>query len=222
MRPGVALTQRVAVDTATGERRDAIDQRWYALLDRAEFSPILIPNHAASAEAVWRRARPEALLLTGGNSLSSHGGDAPERDAVERSLVDLARRSGTPVLGVCRGMQLLIDVAGGALVPVENHVRVEHPVRFIGSFFATDSPQHAHWSSLTSTAGDSKNSYHSLGCLGACGALEPVAVADDGVIEAVRHPVEPIWGIMWHPERVDPFSEADLFLLQAIFKEHAQ
>jgi anthranilate/para-aminobenzoate synthase component II len=43
------------------------------------------------------------------------------------------------------------------------------------------------------------------------------AVADDGVVKAIRHSTQPIVGIMWHPERFAPLSSADVALFRQLF-----
>jgi N5-(cytidine 5'-diphosphoramidyl)-L-glutamine hydrolase len=61
------------------------------------------------------------------------------------------------------------------------------------------------------------NSYHRLGALDSRPPLETWAVADDGVVKAVRHSTQRITGIMWHPERMAPFSPSDVALFRRIF-----
>ena len=48
----VGITQRVAVDPATTERRDALDQRWWAFLTVCGLVPLPLPNHPATAMGV--------------------------------------------------------------------------------------------------------------------------------------------------------------------------
>ena len=68
------------------------------------------------------------LLLTGGGDIDpqEYGrGDArevvsevrPARDRLERALIDVALRSGIPLLGICRGMQMANVALGGTLIP---------------------------------------------------------------------------------------------------------
>ena len=46
----------------------------------------------------------------------------------------------------------------------------------------------------------------------------PWAIADDGVVKAVQHADRSTTGIMWHPERMDPFAPADIALFQRVFR----
>ena len=54
------------------------------------------------------------MVLTGGNDLAALGGDAPERDATENALLDAAESRRLPVIGVCRGMQVIQAALCGA------------------------------------------------------------------------------------------------------------
>ena len=94
----VALTQRVSVVPAYGERRDCLDQAWTKFLAACGLLPLLLPNVTETALALCEVAGIAGLVLTGGNDLAEWGGDAPERDAAEYALLDWAERRGLPVL----------------------------------------------------------------------------------------------------------------------------
>ena len=194
----IAITQRVDYVSGRGERRDSLDQRWTTLLSVAGFCPCAMPNDAQSAVALFGLVRPRGLLLTGGNSLVEYGGDAPGRDACEYRLLALANRAGVPVLGVCRGMQLLLIDSGASLVAVANHVRHRQLVVFDEGTRVV-------------------NSYHDWGCYDVPEQWHILGRSRDGVVKAIRHRTRPAIGIMWHPERIDPFAPDDIGLLQRHF-----
>lgn len=197
----IALTQRVDLHAGYGERRDALDQRWTLLLLQCGFLPLPLPNHPEAAQALFT---PDVagLLLTGGNDLAAYGGGAPERDAAEALLVDLALARGTPVLGVCRGMQTILHRFGVPLLRLEGHVATGHDLVFQGEKRRV-------------------NSYHGMGAQAADVAAVPGlrvdAVASDGVAEAVTHEVLGCAGLMWHPERAEPFDERDIGFIRRFF-----
>jgi gamma-glutamyl-gamma-aminobutyrate hydrolase PuuD len=194
----VAVTQRVSVIQDYGERRDCLDQAWTKFLAVCGLLPVLLPNNSEAAVALCERTGIDGLVLTGGNDLAAFGGDAPERDAVENAVLDLAERRGMPVLGVCRGMQMIQHRLGIPLRRVEGHVSRSQVIRIEGEAREV-------------------NSYHCFGALDSRPPLEVWAVADDGVIKAVRHSALPVTGIMWHPERRAPFSPDDIALFQRVF-----
>lgn len=194
----VAVTQRVSVTPAYGERRDCLDQGWTRFLAACRLLPVLVPNVPETAVALCERAGVAGLILTGGNDLAELGGDAPERDATESRLLDWAECLGLPVLGVCRGMQMLQRRFLNVLDRVEGHVTPRQVIRVNGERREV-------------------NSYHNFASHEARPPLEVWALADDGVVKAVRHSAQPINGIMWHPERQFPFSPADVELFQRVF-----
>ncbi|MFM7061592.1 MAG: gamma-glutamyl-gamma-aminobutyrate hydrolase family protein [Actinomycetes bacterium] len=186
----IAITQRVV--TSRDERRDALDQRWTSLADRLDALVVPVPNVLSDHESWLDAVNPDLVVLSGGNDLASvsDGPDvAPERDALERALIDRAVADGLPVLGVCRGMQMLVVHFGGHVEAVPNHAGTQH--------------------SITVALGDERPrtrtvaSHHRWGV--PLGGLPPsfgvVATAGDGTIEGIMHSAHPLFGMMWHPER---------------------
>lgn len=196
MKKLIAITQRVEYIEQIGERRDALSQEWAVLADACGFTPLPLPNRLETVQDLLAALPVQGYLLTGGNDLSAYGGDAPERDEVERYLLQTAMERHIPLLGVCRGMQMMLDYFGTPLQRVEGHVRVEH---------ALDS-------------GDAVNSFHGWGAVECPAPLIPEARSADGVLEAVSHGDYPwIRGIMWHPERYHPARHQDIVQIKEVF-----
>jgi len=194
----VAVTQRVSVVAEYCERHDCLDQAWTQFLAACGLLPVLLPNVLEAALVLCEVAGVAGLVLTGGNDLSRYGGDAPERDALESALLDWADRRELPVLGICRGMQVIQQRYAVDLHRVEGHVARRQVIRVNGE------PREV-------------NSYHHFAACNSRPPLDVWAVADDGVIKAVRHSARPVTGIMWHPERFFPFSPADVALFRKVF-----
>lgn len=196
----IAVTQRVAVDPQTGERRDALDQRLAAWISHAQLLPYPLPNawtDNLALEAWLATLCPQGLILSGGPDM----GVAPERDRTERAALDWAAKERLPVLGICRGMQMLVLRAGATLVAQDGHVGREHDVT---------NPQYPGTARRV-------NSFHRLGLRSCPSDYQPTALARDGTIEAVRHRKLPWEGWMWHPEREPCGQEEDLRRLCEIF-----
>ena len=189
----IYLTQRVELMERIGERRDALSQEWPALAEACGFLPIPLPNRLSTVRRLLEELPPDGILLTGGNDLAAYGGDAPERDEVERYLIERSLAGRIPLLGVCRGAQMLMDRFGTPLRRVEGHIRAEHPL----------------------SNGDTVNSFHSWGTRECRPPLTALAWSGDGVLEMVRHQDCPwIWGVMYHPERYSPFRARDVELIK--------
>jgi len=194
----VAITQRVSAVPEHSERRDCLDQAWPRFLAACGLLPLALPNVLGVALELVNRPQIAGLVLTGGNDLAAVGGDAPERDEVENALLELAERRSLPVIGVCRGMQVIQQRHGIPLRRVEGHVTARQKISVRGQ--ATE-----------------VNAYHCFAAFESRLPLETWAIAPDGVIKAVRHQSLPVTGIMWHPERCDPPAAADVALFRAQF-----
>ncbi|MBV4472852.1 gamma-glutamyl-gamma-aminobutyrate hydrolase family protein [Pseudomonas botevensis] len=192
----IAVSQRVDLHPDRGERRDALDQRLVSFLLAAGFMPVPVPNEPRLPLEQWLTAvAPQALVLSGGNDI----GQCPARDVTEAGLLEHACAQALPVLGICRGMQMLAHWSGGGLKPVAGHVRTRHQ--------------------LSGQIEAEVNSYHSLALDGCPQDFEVLAHSEDGEIEAIRHLHRPWQGWMWHPEREAEFAAHDIQRIQRLFNE---
>ena len=213
----IAVTQRVVNNNTYPERRDALAQDWASWLARVfpRSAAMAVPNRPDGLDAWYDAAGPDALVMTGGNDW----GDAPERDEVECQLVGRARENALPILGVCRGMQVLNIILGGKVitdlgsVTEEQHIAQDHPVRLSGTMPAS----FAREDEIT------VNSYHGQGITksGVAESMVVFAETADGVVEGFYHQEEPIVAIQWHPERQSPSAEFDANLVRTLFERGA-
>ena len=158
----------------------------------------------------------DGLILQGGADVSPRaygeeplrpewGGD-PVRDAYELELVHEFMEEGKPILGICRGMQLINVALGGSLwqdlpslcpgpVPHETtaYEQNAHSVRFV------EGGQMARW--FGGVQGGLVASIHHQAVRRLGKGLVAEAVADDGVVEAIRWGGRSfVCGVQWHPE----------------------
>lgn len=191
--PVIAVSQRVDILSARGETRDALDQRLIKWMIALGATPLPVPNTLGERLADWlAQFSPVAVVLSGGNDI----GMSAERDRTEAFLIDHAAAEGLPLLGICRGMQMLAHHAGGPLVRLSGHAGTRHPLR----------------GEVAGVRGEAieVNSFHDWG-LGDCPpGYRALATAPDGTLEAMRHNERRWEAWMWHPEREAPFSAADL------------
>ena len=193
----IAITQRVEVIENINERRDALSQEWSELAYVCGFIPVIIPNNCKAAKNLINELKIDGIILTGGNDLVCFGGNAPERDAVENYLIELAVKNDIPLLGVCRGAQMLLNYFGAKLEKIDGHIRMEH----------------------TLTSGKTVNSFHGFGAKTAPECIEITEKSEDGVIEEFTHTMHKnIYGIMWHPERYRAFRDDDLEFIRRKLK----
>ena len=206
----VAITQRIDEFRGISEIRDSIDQSLARWVFSCGMLPYPVPNMLVNLSSPgadeacplvdWLTVlSPSAIILSGGNDI----GLAPSRDKTEAILLKWAAIHRLPLLGICRGMQMMAHYAGGALHPVEGHVRKRHILNGEGH----DWPKEV-------------NSFHKWGILECPLGYEKLAVAKDGTIEAFRHIDLPWEGWMWHPEREQFYSDFDTRRLKRLFNEY--
>jgi len=206
----IGLTQRVVVVPEHGERRDSLDQRWTGLMDGLGCQVIPLPNAIEDVATYSRDLGIEGFILTGGDDVyeySQPGTGAPERDRIEHQIIDFCATGKVPLLGVCRGLQALVNHFGGSLSPIDGHVQTRHSVELDPEWMAVPDGR------------IEVNSFHNMAIKtdDLPGQLTAVAWSEDGTIEAVVHSEYRINGIMWHPEREVMPSALDVALINKLF-----
>jgi len=206
----LGITQCVDVIKSYGERRDCLDQRWSDLALYLNYLPVALANIPLDkVEPLIDAIGLDAIVLSGGNTIASldvlAADAAPERDAFETELLRLALIKKIPIIGVCRGMQMINLAFGGHLTQISGHVATQHVI-----YSKTPTYQFP----------EIVNSYHNWGISndGLANELEIMAIDAEGHIEAYRHPDAKLLGLMWHPEREKPFNLLDIKLLTRFLK----
>jgi len=209
--PVVAVTTRRRTDD--GRERVVVNTAYVTSLERVGLLPLLVPPTLTAEAGTEVMARVQGLVLTGGEDVDPARYAAPrhpllkatdpERDEGEIALIAAAREAGQPILGICRGIQILNVAFGGTLyqdLPSERPGPIDHADE------ARDHRVQIAPASLLARAVGSRdaivNSRHhqAVHALGA--GLVATAWADDGVIEAVEGTDQGGWilGVQWHPE----------------------
>lgn len=196
------------------ETRDGLSQDWTRYLHEVFPDAVIVPllNSPDSMERTICTLGLDALILSNGNDW----GSVPLRDQTEQRIIDLAFAKSIPLLGICRGMQVLNAVLGGELTrdiqgaTHEAHVRVMHEIRLL---------EHTPFRALSASAYCQVNSFHRQGVCkdGIAPALKPFAITAAGVVEGLYHPFKPIVAMQWHPERNNPSTELDKKIITRLF-----
>ena len=197
----------------------AVESHYNELVEEAGGLPMLVGTSAAGADDVVERV--DALLITGGPDVDPliygherhpRTGDADHRrDALEVALVKSAMRRRMPVLGICRGCQLVAAALGGSLEQhVDGHFLLDRP---------EDKVHEVEVVAGSRLAGVIGPGHHGVN------SLHHQAVADPGphlvisaraagidLIEGVEHPSAPVLAVQWHPEKM-----GDLTLARHLF-----
>lgn len=178
--------------------------------------PVVLPLTADEETLAQLAEQCDGFLFTGGHDVSPAlygqeplpvcGACCAERDAMERVLLEKALAADKAVLGICRGIQFLNAALGGTLyqdLPTQAPSKTEHHQK---------PPYHLPVHSVTLVKGAplqrlldkerlAVNSYHHQAVRDLSSHLQPMAYAEDGLVEAVYAPAHTfVWAVQWHPE----------------------
>lgn len=202
--------------------------------------PMMIPLLTDHSMLEQLLSLVDGVLMTGGQDLEPSfykeaphpllGETAKERDEWELSLVHHAFSKNKPILGICRGMQLMNVAFGGSLYqdlslqPSTDHPRVDHSQEA-----APDRTSHAieltYGSKLQHILNQKiiyTNSFHHQAVKELAPGFIISAKSLDGVVEAIEKTNSASWvmGVQWHPETM-PLSHCETSKLFAAFISEA-
>ncbi|HEX8631827.1 MAG TPA: gamma-glutamyl-gamma-aminobutyrate hydrolase family protein [Catenuloplanes sp.] len=222
MRPVVGITSYVE-PASWGVWHDVpaalLPYTYVQMVTAAGGRAVVLPPDGLDADVL---AVLDALVLAGGadlhpdlygQPLAPLTDSRPERDAGELTLVRAALERDLPLLGVCRGMQLLTVAAGGSLHQHLPDVVGHEKHRPAPGVYGSHCVRFAEGSRIAALMGEDTevNAYHHQGVADP-GSLLVTGWADDGVVEAVEDPERRfLLGVQWHPE-----AARDVRLFQAL------
>ncbi|MEJ7794080.1 MAG: type 1 glutamine amidotransferase [Nocardioides sp.] len=207
------------------QRADVLPTAYAAAVEATGAVPVLLPpvGRAGVAEAVV--ARLDGLILSGGADVDPERygaephhrttGWRPDRDRWELGLLDAAQDAGLPVLGVCRGMQLMAVHAGGSLDQHTPDLVAHEQHSPGGDEFGTIEVSTLEGSRVADLVGErlTVSCHHHQSVREHPGYVASAAAAD-GTPEAMETPGERFCvAVQWHPE-----SASDVGLLAGLVR----
>jgi len=221
-----AISQRGDINKH-GMLIDDIEVNYTNYFEQFGINLVMIPNTSKEIELYFNKLPIKGIILSGGNDVDPelYGEKIKkglsvsiERDKTEQELLTIAINKKLPVLGICKGMQminvffkgkLLMNIKKQLDVAIE-HVNINHPIKIVD-----DKAKKILGSSIN------VNSYHGQGITvdTLASDLEPFAIAFDGIIEGFYHKKLPIAGIQWHPERKSPDEKANAKIIKMFIEQ---
>lgn len=217
-RPIIGISSSVIVDEAgsfAGYKRAYVNKDYVDAVVRAGGVPLIIPFSTDKEVIISQAQLIDGLILSGGHDINPYnygqepsqkiGEIFPERDTYEMILLEESKKRNIPILGICRGFQLINVAAGGtlyqdlSLIPgnILKHNQVSNPTlkthkveikenSFISSIFGKETMV---------------NSFHHQVINKVANDFIVVAKASDGVVEAIEHKTYKfLVAVQWHPE----------------------
>ena len=217
-RPIIGISSSIIVDEAgsfAGYKRAYVNKDYVDAVIRAGGVPLIIPFSTDKEVIISQAQLIDGLILSGGHDINPYnygqepnpklGETFPERDTYEMILLEESKKRNIPILGICRGFQLINVAAGGtlyqdlSLIPgnILKHNQVSNPTlkthkveikenSFISSIFGKETMV---------------NSFHHQVINKVANDFIVVAKASDGVVEAIEHKTYKfLVAVQWHPE----------------------
>ncbi|WP_104697211.1 MULTISPECIES: gamma-glutamyl-CDP-amidate hydrolase [unclassified Helicobacter] len=185
MKKMIGISQRLIEHAEYKEIREALAIDWGVFFrNKTNFIPL-----ALSIEIDFLEYVPylSGVILSGGNDLFCLNPDqlSKMRDDYERQIIEICLQRHIPLLGVCRGAQIIAKYFCGDFNQTSTHTK-EHLITFLKKQYKV-------------------NSYHNY-AITSLENFEILAQAEDGSIEAFCSHSHPIFGMLWHMEREKEMS----------------
>ena len=211
---GISAYRQTASWGAWTEPADLLPADYSQSVELAGGLPVLLPPLSGIDAAMQVVERLDALIISGGGDVNparyraeihpQTAGVADERDSWEMRLLDAAAARGLPILGICRGMQVLAVWAGGTLT--------QHLPDEVGHTEHSPAPDQFGALAVNTEAGSLVRSLLGATVRSHCHHHQAVvehpgfmisARGADGVPEAIEAPEHPFrLGVQWHPEKL--------------------
>ncbi|TBR78561.1 gamma-glutamyl-gamma-aminobutyrate hydrolase family protein [Campylobacter novaezeelandiae] len=190
----IGITQRLTEEKKYKELRETLALEWGNLFSNSILFKDFLPL-ALSYEIDFNHYAPylKAVILSGGNDLSAFSDDilSKKRDAYEMKIIEYCLKTDTPLLGICRGAQMIAYYFNSTLEKLSHHIGDHQVILNDGSSFIS-------------------NSFHNYAIINLGKNLEILARAKDQSIEAFKHKDKSIFGLMWHIERKNGLNNAKI------------
>ncbi|RDU67011.1 gamma-glutamyl-gamma-aminobutyrate hydrolase [Helicobacter didelphidarum] len=206
----IAITQRLDNTNTYNEEREVLSTDW-GIFFREYLSDFLMLPLSYACDITEYLPNISGVIFSGGNDLSLFSDNplSQKRDKFEQELIESCMRDSIPILGICRGAQMIGSYFGSQLTHCMNHTKPH--VVFQNSMTKDSNKRDSTHSTIPKKTSFMVNSFHNYGIKKLGDALIGLATSHDGFIEAFKHKKYPLFGIMWHIERKGGLENTEIF-----------
>ena len=167
---------------------DFIDHYWLNYFEKKNINYYLVPNKKKLSQKKIEEIN--LLIIPGGNDVSNSLNTSKIRNIIETNLIKICFKKKIPILGICRGAQLLNKSFGGKIKKVKKHMRTRHNISFVNKEIVKKKLLNV-------------NSFHNDGIKknDLSKAFKMLASDMDDNVEMFISKDKKMIGTMWHPER---------------------
>ena len=175
---------------------DFIDHYWINFFDSKKYNYQIVPNSLKNLEFVLKNEKKiNLIIIPGGNDLFKNNKLTKIRLKIEKILIKHSLKKKIPLLGVCRGMQVINHFFGGKINKISNHMKTNTKIILKSNFFKKKTMK--------------VKCFHNYGIIKKNLPNEFKIIATDlnNNIEMIESKSKKIIGVMWHPERENNYQK---------------
>ena len=164
----IGITQRIDNYPSREELREALDHRLPLIFNQLNLACVPISAYSPKESLTQLFKLFGGFVLSGGNNI----GEYPERDNLEKFILEYSSIRNIPVLGICRGMQFILNYEKISLIKFKNHINLKHKIHFVDNKRSLE-----------------VNSFHDFGVLHSAirDPIKSLAYSKDNCSEYIKH-----------------------------------
>ena len=204
-------------------RNVRVRANYCAALAKAGHIPVVVPRFLTDAEMEALLAKLDLLVMTGGEDFApARYGEKPspqlgevnlDRDTFDYRLMDAATRRRLPIVGICRGCQLINIYFGGTLVQdIPSEWQAVQPLQHRGTLHPLELTPDSRFAQLIGATHAEVNSAHHQAVKAVAKGFAVTGKAPDGIVEVIEGRDYPALGLQFHPEALAIDRGRDQFL----------